>query len=93
MPLREVGPIPPTLELMQFLASSITFMVNLREVRVFVDEHCIGCIKKSTEIVQAIAVPGELKHSSPSGIMSVKEIQRHRESGVCLCYARHDDYV
>ncbi|KAF8549064.1 ATPase domain of HSP90 chaperone/DNA topoisomerase II/histidine kinase, partial [Imleria badia] len=30
MPLREAGPIPPALDFLRFLASSITFMVNLR---------------------------------------------------------------
>ena len=65
-------------------------MVNLREVAVFVDEHCIGRIKKLPGTVQPISVPGELKRSSPSSIMNVEEIQCHRESG--LCYVRTDDY-
>ena len=82
MPLREAGPIPQPLEFMRFLASSITFMVNLREVRVFVDEHCIGRIKNLPGTIQAIDVSGELKRSSPLSIMNVEEIQRHRESGL-----------
>ena len=81
MPLREAGPIPPPLEFMRFLASSITFMVKLEEVEVFVDEHRIGHIKKIPGITQAIGVPGGLKRSSPQSIMNVKEIQCHRESG------------
>lgn len=55
-------------------------MVNLREIGVFVDEHCIGRIKKQPRTVQGVGVPGELKCSSPARIMNVKEIQCHRES-------------
>jgi hypothetical protein len=93
MPLRDAGPMPPALEFMRFLASSITFMVNLREVGVFVDEHCIGRIKKLPGTIQAVDVPGELKRSSPLSIMNVKEIQCHRESGLWLCCVGADDYI
>jgi hypothetical protein len=82
MPLREAGPIPPALEFMRFLASSITFMVNLREVGVFVDEHCIGRIKKLPGTIKAVGVPGGLKHYTPLNTMNVKKIQCHRESGL-----------
>jgi hypothetical protein len=93
MPLREAGPIPPALEFMRFLASSITFMVNLREVGVFVDEHCIGRIKKLPGSIQAVGISGELKRSSPLSIMNVKDIQCHRESGLWLCFVGADDYI
>ncbi|KAG6375323.1 hypothetical protein JVT61DRAFT_3551 [Boletus reticuloceps] len=86
LPLREASPIPPPLEFMRFLASSITFMVNLRELGVFFDEHCIGCIKKFPGTIQPVAVPGELKRSSPLNIMNVIELQYHRESDLCLCH-------
>ncbi|KAF8415202.1 hypothetical protein L210DRAFT_3465017 [Boletus edulis BED1] len=77
LPLREASPIPPPLEFMRFLASSITFMVNLRELGVFFDEHCIGCIKKFPGTIQPVPVPGELKRSSPLNIMNVIELQYH----------------
>ncbi|KAF8549066.1 hypothetical protein OG21DRAFT_1500623 [Imleria badia] len=78
MPLREAGPIPPALDFLRFLASSITFMVNLREVGVFVNGHCIGRIKKFPGTVQGVGIPGELRLSSrPLSIMNVKEIQCH----------------
>jgi hypothetical protein len=92
MPLREAGPIPPALEFMRFLASSITFMVNLREVGVFVDEYCIGRIKKLPGTIQAVEVPGELKRSSPLSIMNVKDIQCHRERGLWLRCVGTVDY-
>ncbi|KAF8432206.1 hypothetical protein L210DRAFT_3763951 [Boletus edulis BED1] len=75
MPLREASRMPPALKFMQFLASSITFMINLREVRVFFDEHCIGCIKKLPGNIRPVAVPRELKCSS--NIMNVEEFQCH----------------
>jgi len=79
MPLRKALPIPPPLEFMRFLASSIMFMVNLTEVRVFVDEHRIGRIKKLSGKgrIQAIDVPRELKRSSLLSIMNAKEIRCH----------------
>ncbi|KAF8125469.1 hypothetical protein EV363DRAFT_1402460 [Boletus edulis] len=79
LPLREASPIPPPLEFMRFLASSITFMVNLRELGVFFDEHCIGCIKKFPGTIQPVAIPGELKRSSPLNMMNVIELQYHLE--------------
>ena len=68
-------------------------MVNLREVGVFADEHCIGRIKKLPGTILAVDVPGELKHSSPLSIMNVKEIQCHRESGLWLRCVDADDYI
>lgn len=93
MPLREVGPIPPALELMQFLASSITFMVNLSNVKVFIDEHCIGRIKKLSGAVQVVDIPGELRRSSPASIMIMEEVQRHGKPGLCLGCVGADDYI
>ncbi|KAG6379359.1 hypothetical protein JVT61DRAFT_11822 [Boletus reticuloceps] len=77
IPLREASPMPPALEFMRFLASSITFMINLREVGVFFDEHCIGCIKKLPGNIRPVVVPRELKCSSSSNIMNVEELQCH----------------
>ncbi|KIJ65764.1 hypothetical protein HYDPIDRAFT_186930 [Hydnomerulius pinastri MD-312] len=78
MPLREPGPMPPALDFMRFLASSITFMVNLRDVVVFFDDYHIGHIKKSSEPPRSINVPVEMERSSPENIMHVKEVQCHR---------------
>jgi hypothetical protein len=80
IPLLKADPIPSPLKFMQFLASSITFMVNITDVEVFVDEYSIGSIKKKKrlpEVGRAVGVPGELTRSSPSGIMNVREIQCH----------------
>lgn len=79
MPLREPGPMPPLLDLMRFLASSITFTVNLRAVVVFFDGHRVGYINKIPEPAQPINVPTEMKRSSPKNIMHVREVQCHSE--------------
>ena len=68
-------------------------MVNLREVGVFLDQHCIGRIKKLSGTVQAVDIPGGLKRSSSLSIMNVKEIQCHCESGSWLCCVGADDYI
>ena len=81
---------------MQFLASSITFMVNITKVEVFVDEHSIGSIEKGkggTGLPGDVDIPGELMCSSPSGIMDVTKIQRHRESDLWVCCVAADDYI
>jgi hypothetical protein len=71
-------------------------MVNITDVEVFVDEYSIGSIKKKKrlpEVGRAVGVPGELTRSSPSGIMNVREIQCHRESGLWLCCVGADNYI
>ena len=68
-------------------------MVNLTEVGVFVDEHCIGRIKKLPGRIQAVDIPRELKCSSPSNIVNAKEIHCHRESGLWLCCTGADEFV
>lgn len=86
MPLREPGPMPPLLDLMRFLASSITFTVNLRAVGVFFDGHRVGHINKVPEPAQTINVPEEMKRYSPKNIMYVKEVQCHSECAyVIVC--------
>ena len=71
-------------------------MVNITKVRVFVDEHSIGSIEKGKgekRLSGVVGVPGELIRSSPSGNMNVREIQRHRKSGLRICCVGADDYI
>ncbi|KIJ62083.1 hypothetical protein HYDPIDRAFT_176650 [Hydnomerulius pinastri MD-312] len=77
MTLREAGPIPPAFDFMRFLASSITFMVHLKEVGVFFDDYRIGYLKKSPGVAKAVDLPKGLKRSSSLNIMNVKGIQSH----------------
>ncbi|KAI6014324.1 hypothetical protein EDC04DRAFT_3070659 [Pisolithus marmoratus] len=80
MQLREESPMPPVSEFMQFLASSITFMVYLKDVTVFFDNQHVGQISKSQGQTQAIFIPPELERLSPEKIMSVKSVRQYRKS-------------
>ncbi|KAF8427620.1 hypothetical protein L210DRAFT_3136383 [Boletus edulis BED1] len=77
IPLREAAPMPPIAELMQFLASSITFMVRLEKVAVFFDDRQVGQITKSLGHSQPIPIPNELRRSSLENIMTVKSVEKH----------------
>ncbi|KAI6008466.1 hypothetical protein EDC04DRAFT_3146424 [Pisolithus marmoratus] len=77
MPLREDAPMPPVSEFMQFLSSSITFMVHLKDVTVFFDNHPVGQINKSVGQTKAIRIPTELERSSSQKIMFVESVQQY----------------
>ncbi|KAG6369267.1 hypothetical protein JVT61DRAFT_15512 [Boletus reticuloceps] len=79
LPLRKTRPMPSLLDLMQFLASSITFMEHLTTVQIFFDSHLIGGIEKSSVKLQTIDLPKGLKKSNnKTSIMDVKEIRHDR---------------
>ncbi|KAI6097702.1 hypothetical protein EDD16DRAFT_1902480 [Pisolithus croceorrhizus] len=80
MPLREAAPMPSVSEFMQFLTSSITFMVHLKDVTVFFDHHRLGQITKSLGQSLVVPIPPELKRSSPEKNMTVKLVRQHRKS-------------
>ena len=80
MPLREVSVIPPLSELVQFLASSITFMVHLEDVTVFLDDCCVAQVSKSLGRPHTIPIPAELKRLSPEENMMVKLVSQCRKS-------------
>lgn len=75
--------MPGGVDFMRFLATSITFMVHLKDVKVSIDERCIGHINKSPGL-GAVDPPIELKHSSPSKLMVVNRLQRHRKHDALL---------
>ena len=80
LPLREACSMPPILGLMQFLASSITFMGHVTNVRVFLDSRPIGNVEKSSVESQTIGLPKGIKESSNQEvIMDVEAIQHDRE--------------
>ncbi|KAF8431347.1 hypothetical protein L210DRAFT_3487780 [Boletus edulis BED1] len=93
MPLRKAAPMPQRFsELMQFLASSIVFMVHLKEVTVFFDHHCVGQVKKSLGQSQAVPIPAELGRWSPKKNMFVESVQQYCKSSRHLCL-RSDSYT
>ena len=78
IPLHEPGTVPEKIDFMRFLATSITFMAHLETVEVFLDGDCFGCINKTTGRTEAIDSPISLPHASPSGMMTVRRLRRHR---------------
>lgn len=79
MPLREPAPIPIAFDLTRFLASSITFMVHMREVSVFLDGRRLARLTKDPGQPLVVALPCGLKTSSPSNTMHVTGIKQTRE--------------
>ena len=80
LPLRKACSMPPILGLMQFLASSITFMVHVTNVRVFLDSRPIGNVEKSSVEPQPVELPKGIKESSNKEVtMDVKVIQHDRK--------------
>ncbi|KAG1807427.1 uncharacterized protein BJ212DRAFT_1449281 [Suillus subaureus] len=75
MTLREQGPVPQPFDLTRFLASSITFMVHLRSVSVFLDSHRLAHLTKSPGVPRELGLLKGLKKSSGLGLMSVKSVQ------------------
>ncbi|KAI0933780.1 hypothetical protein AcW1_005516 [Taiwanofungus camphoratus] len=75
MPLREPAPIPRAFDFTRFLASSITFMVHLKEVSVYLDDRRISRLTKDPGAPKSISISKGLKRTSPTGIMHVKEVQ------------------
>lgn len=75
MTLREHAPIPQPYDLTRFLASSITFMVHIRSVSVFLDSHRLAHLTKSSGVPKELGLLKGLKNSSGSGLMSVVGVQ------------------
>ncbi|KAH9934863.1 uncharacterized protein B0H18DRAFT_1114703 [Fomitopsis serialis] len=69
MTLREPASIPKAFDLTRFLASSITFMKQLSDVSVYLDDTRISRLTKQPGITKSVGVPKGLKSTSPKGIM------------------------
>ena len=79
LPLRKAFSMPPILDLMRFLASSITFMVHLTNVCVFLDNHPMGSVEKTSVKSQSIGLPQGIEELDNKEIsMDIDEIQHHR---------------
>ncbi|TFY51778.1 hypothetical protein EVJ58_g10387 [Rhodofomes roseus] len=74
MTLREPAPIPKAFDLTRFLASSITFMKQLSDVSVYLDDTRISRLTKQPGIMKSVGVPKGLKNTGPKGIMQVRDI-------------------
>jgi hypothetical protein len=88
MMLREPGPIPPTLDLIRFLISSITFMTHLSEVSVYFDDKRLVRLSKDCSASKEVPMLDGLKGTSPDGMMNVKSIESTREFRFCFSSGR-----
>lgn len=75
MALREPAPIPGAFDLTRFLASSITFMRQLREITVYFDDKCLVKLIKSTGLSRDLGIPEGLNTRTPSRNMTIDNIQ------------------
>jgi hypothetical protein len=75
MALREPAPIPGAFDLTRFLASSITFMRQLREITVYFDDKCLVKLTKSTGLSRDLGFSEGLNTRTPSGNMTIDNIQ------------------
>ena len=79
MDLREPAPIPAAFDFTRFLASSITFMVHLREVRVYFDDKRLVRLTKDSGIPKQLAIPPGLNSTSPMGFMNIQGLKSARK--------------
>ncbi|EIW74063.1 hypothetical protein CONPUDRAFT_86046 [Coniophora puteana RWD-64-598 SS2] len=75
MTLREPGTIPPAFDFTRFLASSITFMTHLCEVSLFLDEHRLVRLTKSSGVMNDATLLKGIKGTSGTGMMAVRGIR------------------
>lgn len=76
MPLRETAPFPGRpVDIARFLATSLTFMANIRDVSMYFDQHRLVHLTKSVGRTKNIPLFASLDpRSKPMGIMTVKYI-------------------
>ena len=75
MTLREPAPIPVAFDFTRFLASSITFMRQLREISVYFDDKCLVKLTKSTGLPRDLGIPKGLNNRTPLRNMTIENIQ------------------
>lgn len=76
MPLREMSPIPTPFDFTRFLASSITFMTHIQEIKVFFDDKCLACLTKTSGVANSLSIPKNLNNSSRLGVMTATGINK-----------------
>ncbi|KAI0747853.1 hypothetical protein C8Q80DRAFT_1168786 [Daedaleopsis nitida] len=75
MELREPTPIPQPFDFTRFLASSITFMMHLLDVSVYLDDKRLSRLTKAPGMPRALSLPRGLKTASPLQTMQVNGLQ------------------
>ncbi|KAG8924329.1 hypothetical protein FRC02_010499 [Tulasnella sp. 418] len=79
MPLRQPSSLPgPPMDIARFLATSLTFMTNLRDVSVFIDNNRLIRIQKDIGQINPLSVPIDLIPKSTLGFMEVKTVHSQK---------------
>lgn len=76
MPLRDPASIPPPFDLTRFLASSITFMVNVEAISIYFNDKCLSKLSKSVGLPKLLSIAPANAHlhkkrASEKGLMHV----------------------
>jgi len=79
MDLREPAPIPTAFDFTRFLASSITFMANLREVSVYFDDKRLAHLTKYPGTPKELTLPPGLTPTSPMEYMHINGLKSTRK--------------
>ncbi|TFK17002.1 hypothetical protein FA15DRAFT_761246 [Coprinopsis marcescibilis] len=77
MPLREPAVIPSPFDLIRFLSSSITFMVSLLKVTVFLDDKPLAILERTIGGSENVKIPKSLTASlrTPQSTMHITSVQ------------------
>ncbi|KAG8927830.1 hypothetical protein FRC02_007723 [Tulasnella sp. 418] len=75
MPLRQSSPLPGLpIDIARFLARSLTFMITLRDISVFIDDRRLVRVQKNLGSTDSLTLPTELNPRSALGTMEVKAV-------------------
>jgi len=79
MDVREPAPILAAFDFSRFLVSSITFMVHLCEVSVYLDDKRFAHVTKDVGIPQQLTLPPGLTSTGPKEFMHIKGLKSTRK--------------
>lgn len=75
MPLREAAPFPDSfLDLSRFLATSLTFTANVKQLGLFFDDKPLCQLNKRLDPAKALPMPTHLNATSPARMLRVSEM-------------------
>ncbi|OJA08570.1 hypothetical protein AZE42_03361 [Rhizopogon vesiculosus] len=75
MELKQESVIPRIFELTRFLVTSMTFLVNVERVAVFLDNIELSRVIKSRKLNQSITIPKHMVTKSRDGTMSIDSVK------------------
>ncbi|OJA08565.1 hypothetical protein AZE42_03358 [Rhizopogon vesiculosus] len=75
MELKQESVIPRIFELTRFLVTSMTFLVNVERVTIFLDNIELSRVIKSRKLDQSITIPKHMVTTSRDGTMSIDSVK------------------